>query len=169
MAKHFINGGVGLRHVTDTWVIKNHFQDLVQDYVEKILTKLSLNTFNRQIASLCNYWFEDNMPSNKDYIFLLTEYVFTNGAFGNIGQQSANESAIGKKRKVFPNKETMANYYGDVIYKHPSTIPFYWIRLNAERLFKNPSESKNRIKIVSSISETQKEKTKQLFEICELK
>ena len=47
MAKHFINGGVGLRHVLDTWVIKNHFTELNQNYVEKVLTELSLITFNQ--------------------------------------------------------------------------------------------------------------------------
>lgn len=168
MAKHFINGGVGLRHVLDTWVIKNHFKELDWDYVEKVLTELSLNTFNQQILNLSNYWFSDYSPSNKEYINLLSEYIFANGAFGNIGQQSVNESAAGKKRKVFPGRKTMANYYGDVINKHPSTIPFYWVKLNAERLLKNPNKSKNKMKAMSSISEKQKEKTNHLFEICGL-
>lgn len=168
MAKHFINGGVGLRHVLDTWVIKNHFKELDWDYVEKVLTELSLNTFNQQILNLSSYWFSDYSPSNKEDINLLSEYIFANGAFGNISQQSANESAAGKKRKIFPDKKTMANYYGDVINKHPSTIPFYWVKLNAERLLKNPNKSKNKMKAMSSISEKQKEKTNHLFEICGL-
>ena len=168
MAKHFINGGVGLRHELDTWVIKNHFKELDWDSVEKVLTELSLITFNQQISSLCNYWFDDYSPSNKEDINLLSEYIFANGAFGNIGQQSVNESAAGKKRKVFPDRKTMANYYGDVINKHPSAIPFYWVKLNAERLLKNPNKSKNKIKAMSSISEKQKEKTNHLFEICGL-
>lgn len=169
MAKHFINGGVGLRHILDAWVIKNHFKELYWDYVEKVLTELSLNMFNQQISGLCNYWFDDISPSNKEDINLLSEYIFANGAFGNIGQQSVNESATGRKRKVFPDKETMANYYGDVINKHPATIPFYWVRLNAERIFKNPNKTKNKMQTMSNISENQKEKTIQLFEICGLK
>lgn len=169
MAKHFINGGVGLRHVLDTWVIKNHFKELDQAYVEKVLTELSLNTFNQQITNLCKYWFEDYTLSNTEDINLLSEYIFANGAFGNIGQQSVNESAAGKKRKVFPDRKTMANYYGDVINRFPATIPFYWMRLNAERLFKNSNKSKNKMKAMSNISEEQKEKTKRLFDICGLK
>ena len=27
MAKHFINGGIGLRHVLDTWIIKKHYKN----------------------------------------------------------------------------------------------------------------------------------------------
>ena len=73
------------------------------------------------------------------------------------------------KGKVFPSKEMIANYYGDTVKKHPATIPFYWVRLNAERLFKNPKKSKNKMKSMSNISDEQKEKTKQLFEICGLK
>ncbi len=168
MAKHFINGGVGLRHMLDTWVIKNHFTELNQNYVEKVLTELSLNTFNHQISSLCNYWFDDYSPPNKEDINLLSEFIFANGAFGNIGQQSVNESAAGKKRKVFPDRKTMANYYGDVINKHPSTIPLYWIKLNFTRAFINNKKTQTKIKSMSNISDNQKEKTKQLFEICGL-
>ena len=169
MAKHFINGGVGLRHILDTWVIKNHYNNLDQKYIKEILTELSLFKFNQQITNLCSYWFEDNNQVNKENTNLLSEYIFANGAFGNIGQQSVNESATGRKRKVFPDKETMANYYGDVINKHPATIPFYWVRLNAERIFKNPNKTKNKMQTMSNISENQKEKTIQLFEICGLK
>ena len=169
MAKHFINGGVGLRHILDTWVIKKHYNDLDQKYIKEILTELSLFKFNQQITNLCSYWFEDNNQVNKENTNLLSEYIFANGAFGNIGQQSVNESATGRKRKVFPDKETMANYYGDVINNHPATIPFYWVRLNAERIFKNPNKTKNKMQTMSNISENQKEKTIQLFEICGLK
>lgn len=169
MAKHFINGGIGLRHVLDTWVIKNHYSEIDQEYVKDIFKELGLDTFEKQIANLCKYWFEEIIPADKESINLLSEYIFANGAFGNIAQQSVNEASIDKKRKVFPNKETMANYYGNVINKHPSTIPFYWVKLNCERLFKNPEKTKKKMESMSNISEEQKEKTKRLFEICGLK
>lgn len=173
MAKHFINGGIGLRHVLDTWVIKNHYQDLDSVYTEKVFKELSLNKFENKVTDLCEYWFEDSIPLDKKSIELLSEYIFENGAFGSITQQSTNEiaknSSTGIKEKVFPSKKTMANYYGDVITNYPITIPFYWIRLTFERLFKNHDKTKNRIKTISNISEAQKEKTKELFEICGLK
>lgn len=173
MAKHFINGGIGLRHVLDTWVIKNHYQDLDSEYAEKIFKELSLDKFENTVTDLCKYWFEDNIPSNKKAIGLISEYIFENGAFGNISQQSVNEAATGStsstKEKIFPSKQTMANYYGDIITNHPSTIPFHWIRLTFERIFKNHDKTKIKIKSISNVSETQKEKTKQLFEICGLK
>ncbi|MBR2191232.1 MAG: nucleotidyltransferase family protein [Eubacterium sp.] len=173
MAKHFINGGIGLRHVLDTWVIKNHYQDLDSEYTEKIFKELSLDKFENTITDLCKYWFEDNISSDKKAIDLISEYIFENGAFGNISQQSANEVATGStsstKEKIFPSKQTMANYYGDVITNHPSTIPFYWVRLTFERIFKNHDKTKVKIKSISNVSEAQKEKTKQLFEICGLK
>ncbi len=173
MAKHFINGGIGLRHVLDTWVIKNHYSDLDSNYTEKIFKELSLGKFEQNISWLCKYWFEDFIPSDKEAIDLISEYIFKNGAFGNISQQSANEAATGSasstKEKIFPSKQTMANYYGDVITNHPSTIPFYWIRLTIERVFRNHNKTKIKIKSISNVSETQKEKTKELFEICGLK
>ena len=110
---------------------------------------------------------KENMQKSVDN--LISEYLFTNGAFGNIGQQSLNESATGNNKKVFPNKETMANYYGDFINKHPATIPFYWIKLNADRVFKNPKKTKNKLNTMSDISEEQRKKTEQLFDICGLK
>lgn len=173
MAKHFINGGIGLRHILDTWVIKNHYQDLDPEYTKKFFKELSLDKFENKMTVLCKYWFEDTIPSDKKSIELLSEYILENGAFGNISQQSANEAATGStsstKEKIFPSKTTMANYYGDVINNHPITIPFYWIRLTFERLFKNHDKTKSKIKTISNISETQKEKTKELFEICGLK
>ena len=173
MAKHFINGGIGLRHVLDTWVIKNHYQDLDSEYTKRIFKELSLDKFEQKICGLYKYWFEDNIPSDKKAIDLISEYIFENGAFGNISQQSANESvnnsSTGIREKVFPSKQTMANYYGDIITNHPITIPFYWIRLTFERLFKNHNRTKIKIKSISNVSETQKEKTKELFEICGLK
>lgn len=169
MAKHFINGGIGLRHILDTWVIKNHYSEIDQKYVIGILRELELCTFEKQIDNLCKCWFEEVIPSDKESISLLYEYVFANGAFGNIDQQSVNEVSSGNKRKIFPDKETMANYYGDVINKHPSTIPFYWVKLNCERLFKNSEKTKRKMESMSNISEEQKEKTKRLFEICGLK
>ena len=173
MAKHFINGGIGLRHILDTWVIKNHYQDLDSEYTKKKFKELSLDKFENKMTVLCKYWFEDTIPSDKKSIELLSEYILENGAFGSTSQQSANEavnnSSTGIREKVFPSKQTMANYYGDIITNHPITIPFYWIRLTFERLFKNHDKTKSKIKTISNISETQKEKTKELFEICGLK
>ena len=156
MAKHFINGGIGLSHVLDTWVIINHYQDLDSAYTEKIFKELSLDKFENTITDLCKYWFEDNISSDKKAIDLISEYIFKNGAFGNISQQSANEVATGStsstKEKIFPSKQTMANYYGDVINNHPSTIPFYWVRLTFERIFKNHDKTKVKIKSISNVS-----------------
>ena len=169
MAKHFINGGVGLRHVVDTWVINNQFTDLDKEYVNKKFRELSLEKFNYMISLLCNYWFNNYNPTDeeKESINLISEYIFTNGAFGNIAQQSVNESTTGIKGKVFPSKETMANYYGDIIIKNPITIPFYWIRLTITRIFS--SKTRNKLKSMSSMSETHQTKTKELFEICGIK
>ena len=169
MAKHFINGGIGLRHILDTWVIKNHYNDMDKEYVQKVLVELNLNAFDKQIDTLCTYWFEDTIPANRENINLLSEYIFANGAFGNIKQQSVNEAANGTKGKIFPSKEVMANYYGETITKYPITIPFYWVRLNIERLFKNLGKTKNKMKAMSDISDNQKERTRQLFDMCGLK
>lgn len=168
MAKHFINGGIGLRHVLDTWVINNHFENLDRQYVEKILTELSLNKFEQQMINLYQYWFEDCAPSDKEATDLLSEYIFANGAFGNIKQQSVNESSSGIKRKIFPSKETLANYYGDIVINYPVTIPLYWIRLNTDRLFRNPKKTRIKLKTISDVSDIQQEKANKIFDICGL-
>ena len=168
IAKHFINGGIGLRHILDTWVIKNHYKKIGLEYVKSILTDLKLNTFEMQIDTLCTYWFEECIPSDQESASLLAEYIFANGAFGSIVQQSVNESSAGFKGKVFPSKKTMANYYGEAVINHPITIPFYWIRLNTERLFKNHKKAKKKMKSISNVSDVTKEKTYKLFDICGL-
>lgn len=168
MAKHFINGGIGLRHILDTWVIRKHYITINQDYINQVFKELALDKFNDKVTELCGYWFEDNVPSDQDTISLLSEYIFSNGAFGNIRQQSVNETSNGAKRKVFPSKEVLANYYGDVVNNHPISIPFYWIKLNTERLFRNSRKTKIKLKTISNVSDTQKEKTKKLFDICGL-
>ena len=171
MAKHFINGGIGLRHILDTWVINNHFKELDLVLVQKVLSQLGLEKFEIQVKNLYKYWFENCSSTDEDATQLLSDYIFENGAFGNIYQQSINENTSEDvyrlKGKVFPSKKTMANYYGDVIFNHPVAIPFYWIKLNMDRVF-NSSKTRNKLKAISIISEKQKEKTRKLFSICGL-
>lgn len=173
MAKHFINGGIGLRHILDTCVIKNHYSNIKYEYTSNIFSKLSLDKFEERINELWIYWFEGFHYTNDEAISLLSEYIFANGAFGNVSQQSINEaSARGSStiiNKVFPDKEMLSNYYGSIITRHPIVIPFYWIRLSFKRIFKNSRKTKMKLKTMSEISNKQIDKTKRLFELCGLK
>ena len=172
MAKHFINGGIGLRHVIDTWIINNHYKDIDYSYIDSAFDQLGLSTFNSRIKELCNYWFDDKTA--RTYTIKLAKYILNNGAFGNVKQQilieaSGNDGRVNYKNKVFPPKAVFIDYFGDTIKNHPCTIPFYWLKLTYIRLFKNKKSFDNRIKLMNEVSKEQINEAKEILDILELK
>lgn len=174
MAKHFINGGIGLTHILDIWMMRNTYTDLDEDYIQKTFRLLSLDVFESRLKQLVDVWFNHVTPEPEDarILELMTEYIFSGGAFGTTLQKETNSAASQDKnhipmlRKIFPDKNTMVNYYGSAILKHPLLLPFYYIRLNCKRLFFDWKQSKKVLKSMNRITEDRIQKTKELMDRC---
>ena len=172
MAKHFINGGIGLRHIVDTYIIFSHFADKDFDmkYVILTLRELHIEKFYLKIMNLISYWFNsDNNAANKE-ILDLTRFISTTGAFGNKKQRYANQILLKKQnliKRIFPGVATMKNYYGIDFSQNKLLILPYWVKLNSTRL-KRGKKNIEDIHDVMNISNNKINYTKYIFNMCGL-
>ena len=158
MAKHFVNGGIGLTHVMDVWMMMTSYSDMNYEYIEEQLDILKLSTFHKNIQTLALQWFANQKPNSnsKRITMLISKYIFSSGAFGVKSQQEMNaivrrnDDHVSLRKKIFPNRNTMVDYYGSILKKHSWLIPFYWIRLNFNRIIINRKNLKNNINIINS-------------------
>lgn len=176
MAKHFKNGGIGLIHVLDVWILINTYSNMNYEYVKHELQYLGLDIFENNLRMLVNNWFGNYEPDQDTTVTLelLGTYLFSGGAFGLKSQREVN-AVVGRndknfswRKKIFPNMNIMIDYYGSTIKKHPYLLPLYWIRLNFKRLFIDRKKLKNNINLINSISNQQVEDTRELMKRCGL-
>jgi len=169
MAKHFINGGIGFNHICDLYLIRNTYTDIKPKKLRKALKKLDLLDFYNAFVRVCDKWFDEKAlsPQDEGTVNILENYILKSGAFGNTKQQAVNELVLAGdtktslRRKLFPSKRKLANYYGDKIFKFPVVIPFYWIKLTFTRIFR--FDNKKRANDVHTISVRQINATADLF------
>ena len=101
IAKHLPQGGCGINHVMDVWVL-NHTGSLTEDQRQKrenIIKEKHLDKLEKAIRMLSEKWF-----SNTDarYDTELEEYILSGAAHGTIGNKvSANSAGQKKSRYLF--------------------------------------------------------------------
>ena len=142
-AKHYRCGGIGLRHITDLYVYRNHVGNLNEDYIEKELKKLKTYEFYINIIDTINVWFNGAAANEKTD--LITDVIFASGVYGLSAQRriaetialSNSDSPIKNAKlqrmiqMVFPSLENMKLHYKFLI-KAPFLLPAAWVM----RLFK---------------------------------
>ena len=137
-AKHYRDGGIGIKHLTDLWVYKNAKPALDREYIKKELERLHLYKFFENIEKTLEVWFSDEDGTYKTR--LISETIFGSGAYGEAS--AAEASAIireseGKKsvaaikfsrffKAVFLPYRSMCEKY-KVLKKAPFLLPFLWV------------------------------------------
>lgn len=177
MAKHFKNGGIGLIHILDLFVIRQNMKDLDMEYINSQLDFLGLKKYKNTMEMISDNWFGDGSlcTLSDEQITLLTSYILSGGAFGIKKNQEATliVNRGGNKfsllRKIFPNKTTMVNYYGRFLGKHIYLLPLYWIRLNFQRLIHFDNDTKKSMEQINSIDQNYLNKVEKVLDICGLK
>lgn len=177
MAKHFKNGGIGLTHILDIYIMTQNFTSIDWEYVNTELSKLGLYQFNKTMKALVTHWFDcENTDSvSTKELELIATYIFSSGAFGSKKQQETNaiasrgDNQLSIRKKIFPGIATMVNYYGTFLNKHKYFLPIYWIKLNLNRLWNYKPQKKNSFNRISSITESRISTTKEIMDICGLK
>ena len=137
-AKHYRDGGIGCRHVTDLWVYWRGHPGMDMAYVRGELEKLQLLEFHENILRLLAAWFEDApLDEKSDFI---TEYIFVSGNFGLLENRalSQNLKAVKKTRSarrewlhqlreaLCPGHNIIDRQY-PVLEKHPYLLPLFWV------------------------------------------
>ncbi len=171
-AKHFRNGGIGVRAIADIFFFNKHnFSD--RNYVENELKKLSLSDFENQMKNLSEMWFADSIEN--DDLKLIGNYILGSGAFGLNKQLTLSNKNVknGNKNsfifsRLFPSKNKMVSAY-PLLKKIPILLPVFWIvRIFNAVLFKK-DKLKSDLKSVENIDKNNVELLKEIFEKSGLK
>ncbi len=110
-AKHFYNGGCGVKVIMDTWIL-NHKVSFDRENREKLLKQCGLFKFEQGISQLAEVWFSQQQPNQTTK--LLGDYIFSGGTYGTLDN-------IVKARKV---KKGRCAYIWSRIFQPYDTLKF---------------------------------------------
>lgn len=153
-AKHFRDGGIGIKFMTDFYVYLESYKALDIAYIEKELEKLKLLEFWQNTKRLIDVWFYDK---ECDQISAFITYkIFDSDTYGKEKaklEANAVKLAKGKGAKkaksrrlwftLFPKYIDMCRRY-PVLKKAPILLPFMWIwRFFDALIFRRKNVQKN--------------------------
>lgn len=137
IAKHYFDGGCGLRRVLDMYYLNQNCGSLIdRKRTQEALEKVGLTKFAADFGELADAWFgreEQAFPDGK-----MVRYVITSGHFGTLAYGRMNRMAkvIDKNdrfakqkyvlRRVFPSGEILRTRY-PVLERHKILYPFCWV------------------------------------------
>ena len=157
-AKHYRDGGVGIRQVADLFVFMQTSPELDYQYIEVELRKLRLYAFYKNTLATIAAWFEDGEETAMtDY---LTDSIFSSGVFGTEEKHALSggvkdavnvkpEAVKWHRRKdlIFPSAEALAKMY-PILRKCKLVLPFVWVhRWIKVLLFRRQNIRKNFAKV----------------------
>lgn len=152
-AKHYRDGGIGIKHMTDLWVYRRHHPDLDEAYIRKELTTLQLYTFYTHICRTLSVWFEG--AEGDEHTAVITDFVFDSGTFGSHENHLLSDGAkldgdgnTAKRRKairlVFLPYANMCMKY-PWLKRVPVLLPVMWVwRVVTTLLFKGDKVRQNK-------------------------
>ena len=137
LAKHYRNGGIGCRHVTDLWVYQQAHPELDRSYLAKGLKKMHLWEFYQNIEKMLFAWFADGQWDEKTNF--ITAFILESGAWGkseNLARssdlkKSLETGSVQKTRThviihtLFPGIDVMQGLYPVLKYL-PFLLPIFW-------------------------------------------
>lgn len=137
-AKHYRDGGIGIKHLTDIWVYCKGKPQLNKAYLRAELKKLGLAAFYENIMMTCAVWFDGAAPT--EMTDFLSCVIFDSGAYGRGEMQRiswavriSGNSASGKQarfrwklERIFPPYWKMCMKY-PTLKKMPVLLPFFWV------------------------------------------
>ena len=138
MAKHYRDGGIGIRHILDIYVYMNKHPNLDKAYMDGELKKLSLFDFFYNVLHTIDVWFcGKEADAMSDHI---TNYIFSSGSYGtakNKNISAAVREAKGEKPERFTRLKkwvallflpygAMCEKY-PVLTKAPVLLPLMWV------------------------------------------
>ena len=137
-AKHYRDGGIGVKHLIDLWVYTSRKCALNKDYIRAGLEKLQLYEFYRNIEETINVWFRGAAKSElTDFI---TERIFSNGMFGTHETSTVASAVKTLKSTGSASKSRKKKFFGSIfipyssmcqkyptLKKAPVLLPYYWI------------------------------------------
>ena len=136
-AKHFVNGGCGVRPLIDTWILEH---EVVHDEEKRValLERGGLSEFAKQIELLAEVWFGDAEPTETTE--KIEKYVLSGGVYGTTENRvSVQQVKKGGKVKYALSRiwlpyDTLKFHYPS-LEKHRWLLPFYEVRRWCKLIF----------------------------------
>ena len=137
-AKHYRDGGIGCRHVTDLWVWSRSHPDMDESYIRKEMETLQLDMFYDNTLRLLAVWFQDALADERAEF--MTDYIFASGNFGLLENRVLSKGLKTMKHKrsvrgewfrqlmvgLFPGLAFMRKQY-PLLAKCPWLLPLFWV------------------------------------------
>lgn len=134
-AKHYRDGGIGIRHITDFYVYLSAKPNMDIGYIESELAKLELLDFYNNTVHTFNVWFGTEIGDEmSDFI---TDKIFGSGSYGTYKShvlssavKTSNSDRNVKTKKLFnliflPYKSMCKKY--PILKKFPMLLPIMWV------------------------------------------
>lgn len=147
-AKHFSQGGIGIRMIADEYVFYKKYSDqLNQKYLSEQFEKLGITLFEKKLRDISLKWFSKGSEV-KDFDDV-EEYILLSMTLGRLDVAVMSEmerrrvnTETGRKKSgfvnfissLFPNKTYMANKYS-FVEKMPILLPYSWACMWCRRIF----------------------------------
>ena len=173
LAKHYLEGGIGILHVADIYVLSR--SEINREYVENELSKLGLIDFVKKVRSLAMLWFSDKMPETDSSVLEMADFILKSGAYGNDTNRTAagaflQEERLGKKqsnlvriiKRTFVSPTHIKMLY-PVVKKHRYLYPVFILVRIWDVLFKR-KDTKQKLINMASTTDTEKDTLKKHFE-----
>lgn len=163
IAKHYVEGGIGIMHVADVFVMNRTAFD--REYIMSELKKLTLVEFESLLEELAGLWFANTPTQNVDERVLeMGAFILGSGAYGNVENRiasrlTANYGDKGQQttrtkfllRKIFPTVEFLGFVY-PAVKKNKFLYPVYWMVRFFDIILHRRKEIKN-TKMVATIKQ----------------
>ena len=137
MAKHFGDGGCGIRPFMDLWVL-NHRREFSREGRDALLARGELASFEAEMRKLSEHWFSDGDGTGLEFI---ERYILVGGAYGNVHLGREVKKTRGGRLKFFLSRVFLP--YGPmsrkykVLKKHPYLLPVFEVWRWIEAVFKD--------------------------------
>lgn len=156
-AKHYRDGGIGIRHMLDLYLFAMHNPQMDSKYIESQLRELQLFDFYKNVRHTLEVWFEGAEVSITDT--LITNKIFGSGAYGTRESLDAakalrvtnrSKTTLGGRfrfilKSAFPSVSVAKDSF-PILKRIPVLLPAVWIL----RLVKSVIFKKNALKNVLS-------------------
>lgn len=137
MAKHFENGGCGIKPFIDLWILDNK---LAHDRtkIDALLKKGRLFRFSEVVRHLCGIWFD--FAEHNDVSRQLESYVLKGGVYGNnenriiVQQQKKGGRVKYALSKIFIPYDVIKFHY-PILEKYPILTPIMEVRRWCKLIF----------------------------------
>ena len=169
--KHYSHSGTGVRTLADIYVMDRHLGDIMdQDEVEQKLTQLGIAEYEQHSRVLAEKLFSAVRPLaeielTEDEKEMLLYYcdATTYGTVGNSVnnrlhelQENSEDITLWTKLKycgvrLFPGRE-FCKYAYPFVYKHPWTMPFFWVWRIVDKGITNRRKVKQELKALKAVS-----------------